>query len=291
MIAHVLGFTFWKDLSCGLSHNGEVIHLHECFKFHSDICDNLYVRVAYRKIFAELMECYKQRRIRVAVVLGTPGVWKTYFLFYMLYMLRKEGTSVVLSLGKRFYVILDNFPRMVPTPLALSDYCVKHDCIYLHDPLGENESPAITNAKFTIITSSADHRNLRAVKNASKITLYMPIWMEEELQKCYSVCYQSIYPNLVFYFWGGSARHIFKMTDEDVHGTFNDILKEDTSVTELIARIDSPMQGADSNVKFQWLKHLIPSEDFRSVDRYTSGHLIISGGVCYRKLSPVCLTG
>ena len=33
------------------------------------------------------------------------------------------------------------------------------------------------------------------IKSKSQVTLYMPIWTWQELEKCYEVCYSKIFPN------------------------------------------------------------------------------------------------
>jgi hypothetical protein len=272
VIAHVLGYKFWSK-SPEPSSSLPVIPLHECFKLCCDICDKLFVRVAYQEMFEILFTCYEGKQIGVAVVLGTPGVGKTFFLFYMLYMFKAKGITVVVSMGTSFFLILDKMlPRMVSSIKIIDSYCIDNkDCVYLHDPLDSNESAAITNARLTIVTSSVDRRNLKSVKNRSKKVLYMPIWNLEELERCYSLCYQSLFstkPNFVkkrFYYWGGSARNVFTVSDTSLHDDLQSIIKEGDSVIELITRIDSPIYGPDSTQKFQWLHHMIPSADYCKV--------------------------
>ena len=83
--------------------------------------------------------------------------------------------------------------------------------------------------------------------------LYMPVWSLEELHSCFNYCYRE-FKNVVndrFYHWGGSARHVFLTSDEEIHTTFNHILKEGSSVTEIIARLESDVYGENSQSKFQ----------------------------------------
>lgn len=63
---------------------------------------------------------------------------------------------------------------------------------------------------------------------------------------------------------GGSARHVFMLSDDEVFANLKTIIKEHPSLAEIISRLES---GSDPLKKFQWLRHAIASKDFKPVVR------------------------
>ena len=56
------------------------------------------------------------------------------------------------------------------------------------------------------------------------------------------------------------------------------VLKEVNTVTKLISRLDGTIHDSNSNVKFQWLRHMDVSVDYKHMTY--NGHLHIYAAVC-----------
>jgi hypothetical protein len=61
------------------------------------------------------------------------------------------------------------------------------------------------------------------------------------------------------------GRNVFTTSDEHLKSNLTDLLKEAGTLKELIARLEGTMYGADSNKKFQWLRHMDVSGDYRKM--------------------------
>ena len=267
LITCVLGYEFWKDLPAEI---GNHFSLPDILASYCDgVEPQLFVRQAYSEIFATLEKYVADKNITTVVVSGTPGVGKSYFLWYLLYKLKAKGEKVAMSLGKDC-VILDDFPGVISIEQMKAS--VFKNYIYLHDPMASQIPALRLQAKCTIIATSEDPDVLKPLKHRDKKFLYMPPWSSAELKSCFSTCYQSLGLSDVvekrFYYWGGSARHVFKMDDSSVHERLQKILQEYPSVAELIARLESTVHGAESTRAFQWLRHLVPSKDYTTVLHY-----------------------
>ncbi len=163
--ADVLGFQFWKSND---TIERTTVVLHQCFHEYLEVGDKLFIRNAYEAIFEKIAEVPIIRK-NVIVVQGTPGVGKTFFLFYMLYKFKKNNTSVAVSIGSVYLILDHDYPRMARDVNELSNYLILHpDCIYLHDPYNSDSDPVLRKAGLTIIITSVDERNIRAVKNMPK---------------------------------------------------------------------------------------------------------------------------
>ena len=266
---YYIGFKWWKTET---NISNKTIDLPKCMEdYVENVCSKLYIREAYKDIYSQIMLHLEKKKL-VIIVEGTPGVGKTFFLLYILFKFKSEGKALGVCIGS-VYIILDKekkYPRMC-SRLALQDYLSDHtECIYLHDPFckkGETPCQPILRAKgITVITTSADPTNVASVKHAPKHKIYMPVWSCEELIDCAKHCYRDITKvNVVkerFYYWGGSARNVFMTDDKELVVKFKGILKQVDSVTALISRIESTMNDSNPDRNFQWLRHMIVTEDY-----------------------------
>ena len=191
VISHVLGYQFWKSSE---RIEGKTVKLHSCFYQFVENCYELFAREAYEGIFKKLLHLLKvSPEKKVALVQGTPGVGKTFFLFYMLYKFKEIGRRVVVSIGSTFLILDSHYPRMT-TAMGIVNYCAKWSkCIYIHDPFFTKEGPAVRHTGLTIIiTTSVNERNVSTVKHIPREVICMPIWTLSELEDCYACCYKDL---------------------------------------------------------------------------------------------------
>ena len=280
---YYVGSMWWKTESQPQSSSpaekswGHQIELVECMRKYvdMDIASHLYVRKAYVEIYKEIYESCLRRRKMIITVEGTPGVGKTFFLLYMLFRFKEQKVAIGLSISSQC-VILDQerkYPRMCDQS-ELDDYLSAHpECIYLHDPFvsisGRKSNPILRSSGITIITTSVDGRNTVTVKNiTTRMQYYMPVWSCAELVACANQCYGGITRSKVvktrFHYWGGSARNVLMEDDTGVYRKFNQILQQVDSVETLLSRLEGTMSDSEPDKRFQWLRHMFVSDDYRS---------------------------
>ena len=99
---------------------------------------------------------------------------------------------------------------------------------------------------------------------SNHLMLFMPIWGEEECQKCKDSCYPEISNDELkdlFHKWGGSQRFLFAHIRRDE--LLNDFLRS-ANLEAMIATMEDINRPVDSADRCQWVKHI-------QVGRHTDG--------------------
>jgi hypothetical protein len=181
----------------------------------------IWIRDCYERLANIIMDLYKERlnanvlTSRVgAVITGNPGIGKSFFLFYLLWVLAQRNVNVVLRLAEDKITCLFR-PNEIPQIVVGTFYHFKDlDCIhtiFLCDPK-PGEEPVKVNA-FTIIASSPKKSNFKEFLKRKTSKFYMPVWSLEELKECNSTLWNlpANKTDSGFSKFGGIPRYILDM--------------------------------------------------------------------------------
>jgi hypothetical protein len=148
------------------------------------------------------------------VILGNPGIGKTFFGFVILLLLARDGATVVYESGgsqKRFLFSNDkvvagsqqDFIRILDEPTTY----------YIVDAV----KPPYYSAKTILLTSP--RRSIWYEFNKTNCqSCYMPVWSSNEILKCRELMYSDTPENVVqdcFRRWGGIARYVLRFAQVD----------------------------------------------------------------------------
>uniref|UniRef100_A0A1X7SY62 Uncharacterized protein n=1 Tax=Amphimedon queenslandica TaxID=400682 RepID=A0A1X7SY62_AMPQE len=150
----------------------------------------LYVRNFYNRLF----EAMWANRGNV-LLLGNPGVSKSWFQWYIMYRLvnRKERvhlsnppTVIARQLGNDSLTFF--FPdkdKVYTSEISFDTRILKRldsrKAVYLYDPYSVKQEPLITHLK-TVVTCSPNRKHYHEFRKRGVSTLYMPQWELDELQ-------------------------------------------------------------------------------------------------------------
>jgi hypothetical protein len=160
----------------------------------------LFVRPCYEQLWQRIQQEIKaddQDRAskRRFLVTGTPGLGKSYFLFYVLWQLRQMenrlGTFPV-YIDSHFSSQGQQMWRFCGDSVALVDRVDIDDkkAYYLVDPGHSKTSPLFCSG-ITIIAASPKHveTSLHEWIKETPSQYYMPIWTTTEIMACRSICF------------------------------------------------------------------------------------------------------
>ena len=223
--------------------------------------NQIYIRGCYDRIYDEYIQKYKN-----TLIIGNPGVGKTYFSFYAVYRLLADHPTASIFYGSAYsgYFICmcgGEVQELDPYKLQCFDYYV-FDC-------GQSESkflPHVFNAGSStksIVCSSPDMENYKdyykgcivaAAAVSESVQIYMPIWTWDEVAFCNRYVHNNVSMPLVeerFNVWGGIARQIFrpniiglndkemlsaKIKSTDIQGTLS-LVNTETPITMISSQI------------------------------------------------------
>jgi hypothetical protein len=216
--------------------------------------DAIFVRACYLpladKIFG-LPECYH------AIILGTPGIGKTYFGYYLLCILAQRGATVIYEDGPRQRRLLFSGDCVRDGNLgAFSEYLWKPDTFYIVDA----SKPVGYKCRTVLITSPEHEQHWYSFSKLCCRLFYMPICSLAELQ---SMARQLQQPELDrrtvemrFDLFGGIPRFVLAQCAAD-YDTFKWLLAE----AFLSVNLDAlAREGPAFNVHM--LVHMAVSVDF-----------------------------
>jgi len=176
----------------------------------------VFVRPCYQPLFEMVLEGWATGRLRNALVLGTPGIGKTFFLNYVARKLLSEENrsfDVVIDTGlEAAHISPDNivFPGGSAAVVnAFSDVLSRRETILLYDCYGSQAAPADLPCK-ALVTSSPNAARYHDYRKHACNVLTMPVWQEDELELCRTACFpeqdvESFRKRLLW--WGGIPRY------------------------------------------------------------------------------------
>lgn len=144
------------------------------------------------------------------VILGNPGIGKTYFGYFLLLFLAHSGATVIYEsyLQKEYLYLLTPNGVFTATRGSLYHLFMPPETFYIADGITPVDFPA-----KTILLTSLRRDIWHQFSKSSCHLRYMPVWSEEELYLCRSMIFPSIPEKLVktlYLKWGGIARYVLK---------------------------------------------------------------------------------
>lgn len=195
-----------------------------------EVLDLVYSKLLVRKSYIDLSYKVLKNR-RWSLILGSPGIGKTVFSFFLMILLVKArnvpflfniaGISGIHFWGKT-YALQDSYLRK---PSGLRKY---DNLFYLHDA---DMEPPLSYRRMSIINFTSQKSRYRNFQKGSTQTLYMPLWDEKEIITLNSkipVEFGKLDQSVLkerFDFAGGVPRHIFVDWDSYLNRVNHELVK------------------------------------------------------------------
>jgi hypothetical protein len=226
----------------------------------SSLGSSLYVRPCYPKLLKLCLEIIETKATPHLVILGNPGIGKTYFGFFMLLHFAKSGKPVVYESGKSKVRYL--FSEGLITKGSQSDFVAYLDddnTMFIVDACTPVDVPAKT------ILLSSPRRDIWYKYSDSRCTIrFMPTWSNNEMQSCR----EKLFPHLsvqqvndLYDKWGGVPRFVLESALDEEKQKYLDRAIEAVDLDVIVQAIGNLdiRKGASHR-----LVHLLVKEGFHS---------------------------
>lgn len=235
---------------------------------HREMGSKLFIRSCYKDLSKIIIDGAINGSMDNIVVTGTPGIGKSVFGYYLLYLLRLEGKTVVFEQKEKWYRFSDE--GVVQGRFeTFSDAGFLNDPAgwYLSDPEGKPRE-GFTGITVVLVSPGKDKTN-EFLKQDTACLLFMPVWSEDELLECRRI----IFPDArsvndvrkAFEKVGGVARAVFR--------------------PRRFARQVGKMERATSQVNLGLLRQVcaVEQNEFLSTDKTGDAlfHMLPSPGTAY----------
>ncbi|KAJ1547754.1 hypothetical protein HK096_000228 [Nowakowskiella sp. JEL0078] len=188
------------------------------------------------------------------LILGNPGIGKTFFGFLILAHLARIGATVVYESGPMNQCFLFSSNRVAIGNLADFRSYLTYDSTYY---IVDANRPAFTQAKTVLLSSP--RREVWYEFNKTACTLrYMPVWSYQEIDSCRNLLFPRINSDIAkdqFEKWGGIPRFVLQYAFDD--------------------REQSLLQSAISSVDLNILIHSIGNPEAPEMAAHRLVHMIV----------------
>ncbi|CAG8689323.1 7310_t:CDS:2 [Funneliformis mosseae] len=204
---------FWISLNDSSS-NDQVLSLPSGVHFLGDSLlypTKLIIRQAYNDLWNNINSSVESGIFRRYTITGNPGIGKSYFLFYLLYILRCKGATVVFDrqIDKKYIIFTGENVYITFYDDMVESFLNNPTTWYLVD----TKPPPYVHA-ITILVCSPNKAYYKEFRKMLKSTIrYMPIWSWNEIVKCRNLLYTDIIDSeLIKYYnhWGGIPRFVLE---------------------------------------------------------------------------------
>lgn len=235
---------------------------------HRKMGSKLFIRSCCKDLSKKIIDGAINGSMDNIVVTGTPGIGKTVFGYYLWYLLRQDGKTVVFEQKDKWYRFSDE--GVVEGRLeTFSDAGFLNDPAgwYLSDPEGKPRK-GFTGITVVLVSPGKDKTN-ELLKQDEACLLFMPVWSEEELLDCRRI----IFPD---------ARSV-----NDVRKAFEKVggVARAVSRPKSFARQVGEMERAASQVNLGLLRQVcaVEQNEFLSTDKTGDAlfHMLPSPGTAY----------
>lgn len=174
---------------------------------HQLLGSSIYIRDCYPKLLNTCMSIINRPNTPHLVILGNPGIGKTFFGYYLLMYLASRGSTVIYESGKERSRYL--FSRNCVCRGKLSDfkeYLQLAETFYIVDA----RRPDDAIAKTILLSDFCRDVWFKFSDDRCDIR-YMPIWSREEIQHCRQLLFPYITAreaDTLFNKWGGIPRYV-----------------------------------------------------------------------------------
>ena len=163
------------------------------------IVKNIYVRESYKTITALIADKMIKEGVKRFVVTGTPGIGKSIYLHYFLWVLLTRQTSINNNVERKIYLqgeygriysFQGNKTVSMDAWMASETVLCDSNCILLVDMVEENE-PELCRGT-TIVFSSPNLKRYKQFVNRMASRFILNCWTLEELKAVWLHSYQHI---------------------------------------------------------------------------------------------------
>ncbi|CAM9412891.1 unnamed protein product [Ectocarpus sp. 8 AP-2014] len=199
----------------------------------------IYIRPFYKQLAQLIFSGARSGEMWNTVVTGTPGVGKSTFSFYLLYLLRREGKTVVYDSKNQWYRFSDEgVVKGTRETFFMAGYLDDDtEAWHLSDP--EGKPYAMFGGVTVVFVSPKQDRVKMFLKECKKSRqLFMPVWGMDELLECR----EAVYPEMsvvdmkeAFDRVGGVARAVFDAIELRQHMDKMSSAANETSLDSLQA--------------------------------------------------------
>lgn len=173
--------------------------------------NRLFVRDCYPRLLELVLPVVNNPSPRAhrVVVLGTPGVGKTFFGFYLLVnLIRERQYDILYKRSNSALYLYPADPKSVAKTISLDESSTLNleETIFICDGI----KPPIEGMPTVLITSPQREIWWQFHKDGCR-NLFMPVWTLDELLSCRILIFPDVDEHRVkhsFMKWGGVARHV-----------------------------------------------------------------------------------
>ena len=258
---------------------GEWLHFIQMIPSSATEAKTLFVRRSYQIIASSIQSIQSiqkdgKNKIFKAIITGTPGVGKSFFLIYLLWNLVKAGKKV-LFIYHPDIIYYDGFGGVFELrefPSAVEHSFWSDDLWCLFDVKGKNEGDlsAIPYDSCTVVLSTSPRRDMinDFKKPPVPEVFFMPLWTEPELEKIAVSFPQVVNWCYRFNILGGIPRMVLEDTKQEATKILEAACKQ-CELDDCIKII-----GFDSTITEK-------SKVVHSLVHITSEHPFTTSSVCY----------
>lgn len=235
---------------------------------HRKMGSKLFSRSCYKDLSKIIIDGAINGSMDNIVVTGTPGIGKSVFGYYLLYLLRQNGKTVVFEQNDKWYRFSDE--GVVEGRFeTFSDAGFLNDPAgwYLSDPEGKPRE-GFTGIAVVLVSPGKDRTN-EFLKQDDACLLFMPVWSEDELLECRRI----IFP-------GARSVNDVRKAFEKVGGVARAVFRP-----KRFARQVGKMERATSQVNLGLLRQVcaVEQNEFLSTDKTGDAlfHMLPSPGTAY----------
>ncbi|CAG8439628.1 4521_t:CDS:2 [Funneliformis caledonium] len=206
------------------NNNTKLLYLRELLKDASSETPRIWDEDPYKPLTLLIRKCYRDlasvvlddnvRRIRIT---GNPGIGKTYFGYYLLYLLARQGRTILYEsvAGRASYVFDGEETFLTFDKIITHSYKSRRDVWYIVDGM----EPEEVKAKTILVCSPKKSHYANFDKYPLATIRLMPEWSLDEIHKCRDKMYPDTDIKKVdklFSMWGGIPRFVLEKADDYV---------------------------------------------------------------------------
>ncbi|RHZ17103.1 hypothetical protein DYB37_012523 [Aphanomyces astaci] len=214
---------FWKDLRADQTvvEANTVVELPEGTYLlgYPALGSKVYIRPCYLPLWKLCWEIIHDPKSPHLVILGNPGIGKTFFGFFILLQLARENETVVYESGMWMCRYLLSGDTVVEgTQDDFFEILNQPTTYYIVDGV----TPPKFQAKIILLTQSKCEVWCPFYRYKCE-RRYMPVWTWDEISTCHKLLYPALDMNVVtdcFRRWGGIPQYVLAYALRDTHQAF-----------------------------------------------------------------------
>ena len=253
---------------------------------------SIYLRESYKTVTALISDAMTKENVTSFLVTGTPGIGKTIYLHYFLWVLITRQTSINNNVERKIYLQRNNqrihlfrgdkvvaIARDVAEDTVLDD----DDCILLVDMVEENEP--VLCAGTTIVFSSPNNRRYKQLLNGISRQYILNCWTLKELKAVWSHSYEHILwedVKRIYNKMGGVIRYVLEQNNVADDAMDAGVSKARSSLIEICQTMNDQKFPSKDGVLIYRLLHI-----------YSSDHTIVNSTIVFASeyAREICLQG